>query len=68
MLSAPPRRRQDGIIKGMEEIAATFCRALLIGAFLSFPAILFSKAVAGIIAWFNHRDDPRHAKRPPDIP
>jgi hypothetical protein len=50
----------------MDEIAATVFRAVILGAFLSLPTLLFSRAISGIVSWFNDRDDPRIARRRPE--
>ena len=52
----------------MDEPPISLVGSLLISAFLLPPLILASRTVIGIVQWFNRRDDPRCANRPPGFP
>jgi hypothetical protein len=52
----------------MDEPPISLIGILLISAFLLPPLILASRTIIGIVQWFNRRDDPRCAKRPPGFP
>src|SRR5262245_26744114 len=52
----------------MDDPPISLIGILLISAFLLPPLILASRAMLGIVQWFNRRDDPRCANRPPGFP
>jgi len=52
----------------MSDARVPWLAVLFVSAYLLPFLILGSRAILASVQWFNRRDDPRFARRPPDPP